>query len=84
VCQKLVGTDGDNKISMTVRRCQLQGIGACNATNEKLGINRKLDFCEECDTDGCNGSSSNHVYGMLIGVVTAMTIYLHLSLRSSF
>lgn len=42
---------------------------------------KKIEDCSLCDdANGCNGSSINLAFGMMIGVVTTITICIHLIL----
>lgn len=71
----------ENKRETTVRRCQLQNVSPCNFTHSNVvNKNREVVHCSLCDEDGCNGSSNNQVFGMMIGVVTTVTIFMHLIL----
>ncbi|XP_037024883.1 uncharacterized protein LOC119066480 isoform X1 [Bradysia coprophila] len=75
ICQKLVGTDVNNHVTI-VRRCQIANELPCNAS--RFSRNNAHVDCYLCDVDGCNGSTHNSVLGMLIAFASVVAVFKHL------
>lgn len=69
----------EHKQRTVVRRCQLANINPCNFSRQQLWQNREID-CEICEEDSCNGSSNNQIFGIMLGIATAVSICIHLRL----
>lgn len=59
----------DNNVKITIRRCQYKNIDSCKMLKEQvrhLTIVGDIDYCAVCEGDGCNGSSNEKAFGILI------------------